>query len=65
MDIITIKQITFYVYVLIVPLLIAIIGIGFIYIKIKDDLVIVKNYNTNRIASNKIQQVINEINDNQ
>ena len=61
----TIKQVTFYIYVLIVPLLITIIGIGFIYIKIKDDLVIVKNYNTNKIASNKIQEVINEINDNQ
>ena len=65
MDIMTIKQVTFYIYVLIVPLLITIIGIGFIYIKIKDDLVIVKNYNTNKIASNKIQEVINEINDNQ
>ena len=65
MDIMTIKQITFYVYVLIVPLLITIVAIGFIYIKIKDDLIIVKNYNTNKIASNKIQEVINEINDNQ
>lgn len=63
MDLIVIKQIAFTVYCLIVPFLLTIVGIGIIYIKIKDDIYIDKSNDCDSITRNKIENVINNLND--